>query len=81
MFMKLLSFILLSSFFFINAHAVTKVSISGNDQMQFSVKEFEVKAGEQVELEFKNEGTLPKIAMGHNLVILKEGYICNSLRR
>ena len=39
--------------------------------MQFSVKEFEVKAGEQVELEFKNEGTLPKIAMGHNLVILK----------
>ena len=71
--MKLLSFILFSSFFFINAHAVTKVSISGNDQMQFSVKEFEVKAGEQVELEFKNEGTLPKIAMGHNLVILKEG--------
>jgi len=41
--------------------------------MQFSVKEFEVKAGEQIELEFKNEGTLPKIAMGHNIVILKEG--------
>ena len=73
MFMKLPSFIVFSIFFVINAHAVTKVSISGNDQMQFSVKEFEVKAGEQVELEFKNEGTLPKIAMGHNLVILKEG--------
>lgn len=41
--------------------------------MQFSVKEFEVKAGEQIELEFKNEGTLPKIAMGHNIVILKQG--------
>jgi azurin len=73
MFMKLLSFILFSGFLFINANAITKISISGNDQMQFSVKEFEVKAGEQVELEFKNEGTLPKIAMGHNLVILKEG--------
>lgn len=56
-----------------NLQAATKVSISGNDQMQFSVKEFEVKAGEQIELEFKNEGTLPKIAMGHNIVILKEG--------
>lgn len=59
--------------FFANLHAATKVSISGNDQMQFSVKEFEVKAGEQIELEFKNEGTLPKIAMGHNIVILKQG--------
>ena len=72
-YMKSLSIIVLSVLFIINVHAVTKVSISGNDQMQFSVKEFEVKAGEQVELEFKNEGTLPKIAMGHNLVILKEG--------
>ena len=71
--MKLLPYIVLSCFLFINSHAVTKVTISGNDQMQFSVKEFEVKAGEQVELEFKNEGKLPKIAMGHNLVILKEG--------
>ena len=28
---------------------------------------------EKVELEFKNIGKLPKIAMGHNLVILKKG--------
>ena len=71
--MNYLSIITLSCLFFANLQAATKVSISGNDQMQFSVKEFEVKAGEQVELEFKNEGTLPKIAMGHNIVILKEG--------
>ena len=63
----------ISCLFLANLQAATKVSISGNDQMQFSVKEFEVKAGEQIELEFKNEGTLPKIAMGHNIVILKEG--------
>ena len=71
--MNYLSMITLSCLFFANLQAATKVSISGNDQMQFSVKEFEVKAGEQIELEFKNEGTLPKIAMGHNIVILKQG--------
>ena len=36
-------------------------------------KEFSVSAGEKVVLEFKNTGNLPKIAMGHNLVILKAG--------
>lgn len=71
--MKILSAIILSSFLLLNVNAVTKVAISGNDQMQFSLKEFEVKAGDKVELEFKNAGSLPKIAMGHNLVILKEG--------
>ena len=72
-FMKILSAIILSSFLLLNVNAVTRVAISGNDQMQFSLKEFEVKAGDEVELEFKNAGSLPKIAMGHNLVILKEG--------
>ena len=71
--MKILPAIILSSFLLLNVNAVTKVAISGNDQMQFSLKEFEVKAGDEVELEFKNAGSLPKIAMGHNLVILKEG--------
>ena len=71
--MKILSAIILSSFLLLNVNAVTKVAISGNDQMQFSIKEFEVNAGDEVELEFKNAGSLPKIAMGHNLVILKEG--------
>ena len=50
-----------------------KITITGNDTMQFDVKEFSVKAGAKVELTFKNIGKLPKLAMGHNLVILKEG--------
>ena len=50
-----------------------KITVTGNDKMQFDVKEFTVKAGEKVELTFKNLGKLPKLAMGHNLVILKEG--------
>ena len=42
-----------------------------HDAIQYP--EFSVPAGKKVELEFKNVGKLPKIAMGHNLVILKEG--------
>ena len=51
----------------------TKITITGNDTMQFDLKTFEAKAGEKVELTFKNIGKIPKIAMGHNLVILKKG--------
>ena len=50
-----------------------KITISGNDTMQFDVKNFEVTSGKDVKLTFKNVGKLPKIAMGHNLVILKKG--------
>jgi len=50
-----------------------KVTVTGNDTMQFDLKTFEVKAGEKVELTFKNVGKIPKIAMGHNLVVLKKG--------
>lgn len=50
-----------------------KITISGNDTMQFDLKSFEVKAGQKVELTFKNIGKIPKIAMGHNLVVLKKG--------
>ena len=69
---------LLSCFIFAGAsagflNADHKITITGNDTMQFDVKEFTVQAGEKVELTFKNIGKLPKLAMGHNLVILKEG--------
>ena len=50
-----------------------EVTIEGNDTMQFDKKEFTVKEGQTVALTFKNVGKLPKAAMGHNIVILKEG--------
>jgi azurin len=50
-----------------------EVVITGNDTMQFDVKNFNVKAGEKVKLTLKNVGQVPKIAMGHNLVLLKKG--------
>ena len=57
----------------VSLNAAQKITITGNDTMQFDTKEFIVKAGEEVELELKNIGKLPKIAMGHNLVVLKKG--------
>ncbi len=50
-----------------------KVEITGNDQMQFNTKTFEVTEGQKVVLSFKHIGQLPAIAMGHNVVILKAG--------
>lgn len=58
---------------FILSAEAKKVTVTGNDTMQFDLKTFEVKAGEKVELTFKNVGKIPKIAMGHNLVVLKKG--------
>ena len=62
-----------ASFLHAEKKADHKITISGNDTMQFDVKNFEVKAGKSVIITFKNAGKLPKIAMGHNLVLLKKG--------
>ncbi|RYD29956.1 MAG: Azurin, partial [Verrucomicrobiaceae bacterium] len=48
-----------------------KIELTGNDQMQFSTKTLEVTAGDKVVLTFKHIGKLPKVAMGHNFVLLK----------
>lgn len=50
-----------------------KIEITGNDQMQFNIKAFEVKEGQKVVLSFKHIGQLPAVAMGHNVVILTAG--------
>lgn len=41
--------------------------------MQFNTNLIRVKAGEPVELTFKNVGTMPIESMGHNFVVLKPG--------
>lgn len=49
------------------------IEITGNDQMQFSTKAFEVTEGDKVTIAFKHIGQLPAVAMGHNVVIVKPG--------
>ena len=54
-------------------HAGVTIEITANDTMQYNLKAFEVEAGKENTLVFKNLGKLPKAAMGHNVVILKPG--------
>lgn len=56
-----------------NPEPVKEVIISGNDAMQFDIKNFQAKPGESIRLTLKNIGSIPKIAMGHNWVLLKKG--------
>ncbi|WP_432785255.1 Azurin [Oligella sp. MSHR50489EDL] len=48
------------------------INIEANDAMQYNVKEIEVsKSCDEVTLNLKHVGSLPKAAMGHNVVIAK----------
>lgn len=73
--MKKLTIIIISlaSAFFAFGSNHKEVTITGNDTMQFDIKSFNASKGTDFKLTFKNTGKLPKIAMGHNLVILKKG--------
>lgn len=72
--MKRILIALISAAMFQQASAQdAKIEITGNDQMQFNIKAFEVTEGQKVVLSFKHIGQLPAVAMGHNVVILKAG--------
>jgi len=49
------------------------VVISAFDTMKYSVNTIEAHPGEKITVELKNEGNMPKEAMGHNWVLLKAG--------
>ena len=55
--------------------ADVEVTIEGNDSLKFDKEAFTVKEGQTVALTFKNVGKLPKVAMGHNLIVLKAGTV------
>lgn len=55
------------------ADGVVELTLEGNDQMQFNLKELRVKEGQTVRLTLNHVGTMAKNAMGHNFVLLKEG--------
>src|SRR5262245_29756147 len=48
------------------------IEITANDAMKFNLTRFEVAAGREVKIVLTNLGTMPKQAMGHNLVLLKK---------
>ena len=53
--LKFLIILLLASHTLLSAES-KKITITGNDTMQFDLKSFEVNEGEKIELTFKNIG-------------------------
>ena len=49
------------------------IEVTAGDNMKFNVATIEAKAGEELKIILTNIGSMPKEAMGHNLVILKKG--------
>ena len=47
------------------------VALTGGDDMKYSVTEITAKPGETIHIQLKNTGTIPKMAMAHNVVVLK----------
>lgn len=56
-----------------SAAETKRVSISGYDTMKYSMTTISATPGQQFIVELKNEGSLPKDAMGHNWILLKAG--------
>jgi azurin len=55
------------------AGGVRTVEITGSDTMKYDVTEIAAKPGEKIRVVLKAVGVMPKIAMGHNFVLLKAG--------
>ena len=53
--------------------AARTIELTGGDDMKFSVTKIDAKRGETLHIVLKSVGTLPKVAMAHNVVVLTLG--------
>ncbi len=53
--------------------AARTVEIIGTDDMKFNTNTINAKPGEQLRIRLTAKGVMPKIAMAHNVVVLKKG--------
>ena len=69
------AFALVLSLFPICAHAAgdAPITISASDQMKYDSTDLTGKVGQKLTIQLTNDGSLPKAAMAHNIVILKPG--------
>ena len=49
------------------------IELTGNDLMQYNLKEIKVKSGQEVTVNLRHIGTMDLLVMGHNFVLLKQG--------
>ena len=69
-----LALVCLFSLPFARLHAADQpVAISANDQMKFDTTDVNGKVGQKLVITLTNDGSLPKGAMAHNVVVLKPG--------
>ena len=54
------------------------VTITAGDDMKFSVTQITAKPGERLKIVLTSKGTMPKIAMAHNVVVLAKGTDVNA---
>jgi azurin len=52
---------------------VRTVNLTGSDSMKYDVTTIQARVGETLHIVLKNVGSMPKIAMAHNVVVLKPG--------
>lgn len=50
-----------------------QVEIIGTDDMKYSISTISAKPGETITIRLRSKGTIPKVAMAHNVVVLKLG--------
>jgi azurin len=49
------------------------ITITAGDNMKYSIDNLTAKRGEKLRLVLKPTGTMPKVAMAHNIVVLQKG--------
>ena len=54
------------------------IEITSDDTMKFNLASIDAKPGETITIKLINKGTMPKMAMGHNFVLLKTGTDVNA---
>ena len=52
---------------------LTKIVLEAGDNMQFNTKEIRVEQGQKIELKLTHTGSMTKLSMGHNFVLLDKG--------
>ena len=55
------------------ADPVRTINLVGSDDMKFNVTTLTARPGEQVQVRLTSKGTMPKIVMAHNFVLLRLG--------
>ena len=55
------------------ASTARTVELTGGDDMKYSETTITAKPGETLRIKLVSKGTLPKVAMAHNVVVLKAG--------